>query len=133
MTVTIPPEFADLLARDKRAFANLALVLQDGTPHVSPIWFDYQDGLFVINTARGRVKDKALHRHSHAALAIADPADPNRYLLIRGPVVEETEVGAWDQIDDLNLKYNGDRNFTRRPGQVRVTYKIKPEHVFGGT
>ena len=133
MAVTIPDEYADLLTRDKRAFANLALVLRDGTPHVSPIWFDYQDGLFIINTARGRLKDHVLHRHPHAALAIADPADPNRYLLIRGPVVEETEEGAWDQIDDLNLKYNGHRNFTRRPGQVRVTYKIRPERVFGGT
>jgi PPOX class probable F420-dependent enzyme len=133
MAVTIPDEFADLLTWDKRAFANLALVLQDGTPQVSPIWFDYKDGLFIISTARGRVKDKALHRRPYAALAIADPADPNRYLLIRGPVVDETEEGAWDQIDDLNLKYNGNRNFTRRPGQVRVTYSIKPEHVFGGT
>ena len=133
MAVTIPEEFADLLRRDKRAFANLALVLKDGTPQVSPIWFDYKDGLIVINTARGRVKDKALHRHPYTALAISAPADPNRYLLIRGPVVEETENGAWEQIDDLNLKYNGNTNFTRRPGQVRVTYKIKPEHVFGGT
>jgi len=133
MTETIPPDFADLLLPETRAFANLALVLKDGTPQVSPIWFDYQDGLIVINTARGRVKDKVLRRHPYVALAIAAPGDPNRYLLIRGPVVEETEDGAWDQIDDLNLKYNGDRNFTRRPGQVRVTYKIKPEHVFGGT
>ena len=133
MAVTIPEGYADLLSRDRRAFAHLALVLKDGTPHVSPIWFDYQDGLIVINTARGRVKDKALHRHPYAALSISLPDDPNRYLLIRGPVVEETEDGAWDQIDDLNLKYNGNRNYRRLPGQVRVTYKIKPEHIFGGT
>ena len=133
MAVTIPEGYADLLSRDKRAFAHLALVLKDGTPHVSPIWFDYQDGLIVINTARGRVKDKALQRHPYVALSISEAADPNRYLLIRGPVVAETEEGAWDQIDDLNLKYNGNRNFRRLAGQVRVTYKIKPEHVFGGT
>ena len=132
MADVIPAEFSDLLTREKRAFANLAVVLHDGTPQVSPVWFDYQDGLFVISTARGRVKDKALHENRHAALAILDPADPTRYLLVRGPVVEETEAGAWDQIDDLNEKYNGNRHFTRRPGQVRVTYKIKPEHVFGG-
>src|SRR5664279_1111960 len=132
MPVTVPEDYADLLRPETRAFANLALMLKDGSPQVSPIWFDYKDGLIVINTARGRVKDKALRRHPYVALAISAPADPNRYLLIRGPVVEETEEGAWDQIDDLNLKYNGNRNFTRRPGQVRVTYKIKPEHIFGG-
>lgn len=133
MTITIPAGYADLLSRDKRAFANLAVVLTDGTPQVSPVWFDYQDGLVVINTARGRVKDKALHSHPYAALSISDPADPNRYVLIRGPVVEETEMGAWDQIADLNFKYIGNRNFRRLPGQVRVIYKIKPEHIFGGT
>jgi hypothetical protein len=130
MADLIPAAVADLVTREKRAFANLAVVLWDGTPHVSPVWFDYQDGLFIINTARGRLKDKALHQQKNAALSILDPADSNRYLLVRGPVVEETEEGAWDQIDDLNLKYNGNRNFTRRPGQVRVTYKIKPEHIF---
>ena len=133
MAVTIPEEYADLLRPEIRAFANLALVLKDGTPHVSPIWFDYQDGLIVINTARGRVKDTALHRQRYAALAIAAPAGPNRYLLMRGPVVEETEEGAWEVIDALHRKYEGAGSFLRRPGQVRVTYKIKPEHVFGGT
>jgi PPOX class probable F420-dependent enzyme len=133
MPDVIPASHADLLTRETRAYANLALVLKDGTPQVSPLWFDYKDGLVIINTARGRVKDKAMHRRPYAALSIIDPANINRYLLIRGPVVEETEEGAWDQIEDLNLKYNGNRNFTRQPGQVRVTYKIKPERVFGGT
>ena len=132
MTDVIPASHVGLLKRETRAYANLALVLKDGTPQISPLWFDYRDGLIIINTARGRVKDKALHRQRYAALSIMDPANVDRYLLIRGPVVEETEAGAWDQIDDLNLKYNGNRNFTRRPGQVRVTYKIKPERVFGG-
>lgn len=133
MADVIPEAWADLVRRDKRAFANLAVVLPDGTPHVSPIWFDYKDGLFVISTARGRLKDKALHKHPHAALSILDPASADRYLLVRGPVVEETEAGGWEQIDDLNEKYNGNRNFRRLPGQVRVTYKIKPEHIFGGS
>jgi len=133
MAVNIPEGYADLLLRETRAFANLALVLQDGTPQVSPIWFDYQDGMIIISTARGRVKDKALHRSRYAALAISVPSDPNRYLLIRGPVVEESEEGGWEVIDSLHTKYNGSGTFMRRPGQVRVTYKIRPEHVFGGT
>ncbi len=131
MADTIPEGWADLLVPEKRAFAHLALVLADGTPQVSPVWFAYRDGLILISTARGRVKDKALHRSRYAALSIIEPPDPNRYLLVRGPVVEETEEGAWEFIDELSQIYDG-RPFTRRPGQVRVTYKIKPEHVFGG-
>jgi PPOX class probable F420-dependent enzyme len=131
MADKIPESHADLLTRAKGAFANLAVVLQDGTPHVSPIWFDYQDGLIIINTARGRVKDRVMHRHPTVALSISEPANPERYLLIRGPVVEETEEGGYESICDLSLKYRGDGNYPRIPGQVRVIYKVRPEHVFG--
>ncbi len=62
MTSIIPQNFSDLLSREKRAFADLALVLSDGTPQVTPVWFDWRDEQIVINTARGRVKDKVLHR-----------------------------------------------------------------------
>ena len=130
MSAVIPAEFRDLLARDKRAFAHLALVLQDGTPHVSPIWFDWDGKHVILNTARGRVKDKVMSRLPRVALSITDPADWERYILIRGRVAASTEEGAWEQICDLREKYHGDRNFRRTPGQVRVTYKIEPEHVF---
>jgi PPOX class probable F420-dependent enzyme len=132
MADVIPESYLDLLTTEKRAIAELAVVLKDGTPQVSPVWFDYADGLIVINTARGRVKDKALHRHPMVAMSIRDPDDPYRYLLIRGPVVEETEEGGYDSIQDLNLKYHGVRRYKLGPGMVRVIYKIKPERVFAG-
>lgn len=120
----------DLLTREKKAFAQLALSLANGTPHVSPIWFDYEEGLIILNTARGRVKDKVLHRRGVVAMSISDPTDPYRYVLIKGPVVAETEENAYDRICDLNLKYKGERTYPKIPGQVRVTYTVKPEHFF---
>jgi len=132
MADVIPESHLDLMTTEKRAIAELAVVLRNGTPQVSPVWFDYADGLIVINTARGRVKDKALHRHPMVALSIRDPDDPYRYLLIRGPVVDETEEGGYDSIQDLNLKYHGVRQYKLGPGMVRVIYKIKPERVFAG-
>jgi PPOX class probable F420-dependent enzyme len=129
MNPIIPEKFTDLLSREKKAFADLALVLRDGTPQATPVWFDWDGELVVINTARGRVKDKVLHRRPVVALMIADPANPYRYLQIKGPVVAESEEGAFDQICSLQEKYHGNRNYPRRPGEVRVTYKIKPEKV----
>jgi PPOX class probable F420-dependent enzyme len=132
MPDVIPEDYLDLLTAEKRAFADLALVLKDGTPQVSPVWFDYEDGLIVINTARGRLKDKVLRQHPVVAISIRDPDDPYRYLLIRGPVVDETEAGGEDGIRDLHLKYHGNRNYMMGPGMVRVIYKVKPERVFAG-
>src|SRR5262245_54459436 len=111
----IPETLTDLLKRETRAFAYLALTLADGAPQVSPLWFDWDGQHIILNTARGRVKDKAMQRRALVALCIADPQDPYRYLLIRGRVTEETEAGAFEQICDLREKYLGDRDFPRRP------------------
>lgn len=127
-----PDSHMDLLSRDNRAFAQLALVRKDGTPHVTPVWFDYDGQDFIINTARNRVKDRILRRRPMVAIAISDPTNPYRVLRVRGRVVDETEESGYDQICDLNLKYHGERTYPKRPGEVRVTYKIRPER-FGAT
>jgi len=130
MSFKIPDSLADLVTPEKKAFAYLALVKKDGTPQVTPIWFDYDGSLFIFNTARGRVKDKILHRHPTVSFAISDPENPYRYMQVSGKVVAESEEGGYDQICDLNLKYQGDRNYPTRSGEVRVTYKVLPERVF---
>jgi PPOX class probable F420-dependent enzyme len=118
-----------LLARETQAMAHLAIVLADGTPHVTPLWFDWDGAHIIINTARGRVKDTVLKKHPVVALAISPPDDPYRYLQIRGTVVRESEEGAYEMICSLNEKYRGKYEFPKRPGQVRVTYMILPERV----
>lgn len=124
----IPEKFADLFSFEKKAFAFLALVMKDGTPQVTPVWFDYNGTYIIINTARGRVKDKILRRHPKIALAIADPSDPYRYVQIHGTVVDETEQGGYEMICHLNQKYHGNPNYPKRP-ETRVTYKIRPEKI----
>jgi PPOX class probable F420-dependent enzyme len=130
MAQLIPERFNDLVSRETKAFASLALVKSDGTPQVSPIWFDYDGTFFIFNTARGRVKDKIMHRHPVVAFTIVDPANPYRYLLVSGRVVDESEGGGYDEICDLNEKYHGTRTYPVKAGEVRVTYKVLPERVF---
>jgi len=129
MGAQIPQKFMDLLT-EKRAFAHLGTVMPGGTPQVTPVWFDW-DGTHVrVNSARGRQKDRNMRRFRYVALSIQDPDNPYRYIAIRGPVVEITEEGADEHIDKLAKKYTGaDRYTSRSPGEVRVIYKISPEHV----
>jgi hypothetical protein len=35
----IPEKYIDLT--QKKAFAQLATLMPDGSPHVAPVWFDY--------------------------------------------------------------------------------------------
>ncbi len=125
----IPERFVDLLQPEKRAFAALGLVMRDGTPQVTPMWFDYDGTYFIFNTARGRVKDKIMHRRPKVAFSIQDPQNPYRYVQVRGQIVDETEEGAYEQICALNQKYHGHPNYPRREGEQRVTYRVLPERA----
>ena len=128
MANKIPHNFLDLL--QKRAFAHLATVMPDGSPQVSPVWVDYDGTHLIVNSARGRQKDRNMRRAAKVAMSIQDPENPYRYLLVRGRVVQATEEGADTVIDALAKKYLGvDKYPYRRPGEVRVTYKIEPDHV----
>ena len=102
----IPDQYLDLL-QQKKAFANLATVMADGSPQVTPVWFDYTDGVIRINTAKGRVKSRTLKPGSSVALAIMDPDNSYRYLQIRGRVRHAVEAGADAHIDSLAKKYLG--------------------------
>jgi PPOX class probable F420-dependent enzyme len=129
MAKTIPNEFRDLLDK-KVAFANLATVMPDGTPQVSPVWFEFDGKHVVLNSAKGRVKDRNMRKNAAVALAISDPENPYRHVAIRGRVAEITESGADPHIDKLTKKYLGkDKYPFRQPGEVRVIYKITPESV----
>ena len=128
MAATIPAEFLDLFK--KPAFANLATLNPDGSPQVTPVWVDFDGTNVIVNTARGRVKDRNLQREPRVALSIFDPENPYRYLGIQGRVTEMTEAGADAHIDKMAKKYlNKDRYPWRKPGEVRVIVKISPDKV----
>jgi PPOX class probable F420-dependent enzyme len=128
MSTVIPESYTDLF--QKKAFAHLATLNADLTPQVTPVWVDYDGEYVLVNTARGRRKDRNMKRSPAVALSIQDPDNPYRYLEVRGKVAEITEEGADQHIDKMAKKYLGlDRYPNRRPGEVRVLYKIKPERI----
>jgi PPOX class probable F420-dependent enzyme len=128
MADKIPEPFKDLFG--KVAYANIATVMPDGSPQVTPVWFDYDGDYLRVNSAKGRIKDKNMRRNKRVALSIQDPDNAYRYLAVRGNVEEITEEGADAHIDSLAKKYLGkDKYPFRGPGEVRVIYKIRPEKV----
>lgn len=125
----IPEKYLDLTK--KKAFAQLATLMPDGSPHVAPVWFEYDGKNFLINTARGRVKEKNMSRDGRVGIDILDPENPYRHLSIRGRVAEVTEKGADEHIDKLTKYYTGQEKYPYRgPGEVRVIFKIEPEHTY---
>lgn len=126
----IPESHLDLLDDNKKAFAYLATVMKDGSPQVTPVWFNFDGEFLMINSAEGRVKDKNIRSHPNVALTIQDPGDPYRYLQVRGRVVEFTHAGADAHIDALSMKYTSKPKYQWRSDQEkRMRYKICIEKV----
>ena len=128
MPNVIPEKYVDLF--QKRAFGSLGTIMPDGAPQVTPVWIDFDGQSVIFNSAKGRQKDRNVRRDPRVAIAIIDPDNPYRYLEIRGTVVEITEQGANEHINKMAKKYLGvDKYPYAQPGEVRVIYKIRPEHT----
>lgn len=56
MAEQIPENALDLFG--KPALAHLATIMPDGTTHVTPVWVDYDGVSILINTVRGRRKER---------------------------------------------------------------------------
>jgi PPOX class probable F420-dependent enzyme len=122
----IPAKYLDLL-NQKAALANLATIQPDGSPQVTPVWFDYTGGKLRVNTAKGRVKARNLSVGARVALSIVDPDNDYRYIQIRGTVSSETTEGAKAHIDSLAKKYLGKDVYPwHNDKDVRVMYEITP-------
>lgn len=126
----IPESHQDLLADEKRAFVYLATLMKDGTPQVTPIWFNTDGEHILINSVKGRVKDRNMRARPNVALCVPGPLNLYRYLQIRGTVIEITMDGAEEHIDVLNMKYHGTPRYSRHhPDYPRIIYKIRAEKV----
>ena len=126
----IPDSHADLTRDDVRAYAYLATTMPDGTPQVTPVWFNTDGRHILINSAKGRVKDRNMRTRPDVAVVLHNHDKPYHYVQIRGQIVEITEEGARQHINDLSLKYQGDSDYKLNdPNEIRVIYKLLPENI----
>lgn len=118
------------LFKDKN-IVFLATIMKDGSPQLSPVWANYEDGYILVNTAEGRVKHKNVLRDPRVAVSVVSNKDPLDMVSIRGKVEEIIPDFDYKHADKLTLQYMGLSAYPfRRKGERRVILKIKPENVF---
>lgn len=123
MKSDIPEKFHDLF--EKKSFAHLATAMADGSSQVTPVWCDFDGEHVLINSAKGRLKDRNIRRDPRVSLSICDPDNGYRYVELRGEVVDIVEEGAVEHIDKLAKRYmDKDRYPFHNDDDVRVIYKI---------
>ena len=125
MTKQIPDEYLDLF--EKRIFAHLATLLPDGSPHLTPVWIDYDGQHLLVNTPQGTQKDRNMQERPSVAISIQDPDNPYRYLAVRGHVVVTTEAGAREHIEKQAQRYTG--GAYAGPSGSRNLHKITPDWI----
>lgn len=126
MSKDILPLFTD------KNLAYVATLMKDGSPQITPTWVDVDESqsTILVNTAKGRVKQKNLARDPRVAVAIVDRNNPYNVATIRGKVIEQTTEGADAHIDKMAKKYLGVDSYPgRSPGEERIILKIRPEKI----
>jgi PPOX class probable F420-dependent enzyme len=131
MTVRIPDAFLALLRG--RAYGHLATLMADGAPQLTPVWVDVEDTadghIVLVNSKRGRLKNRNMAARPRVALEIQDPIDPFRYLSVRGRIVAVTEEGAAAHLEALSQRYLGKPYPWWAPGEIREIFRIAPDRV----
>ncbi len=109
----------------------VATLMKDGSPHLSPVWADYENGFIFVNTAEGRIKHKNVLNDSRVAVSVVSRENPLDMTTVRGKVVEIIPDYDYVHINKLTKKYMGLENYPfKREGEKRIIFKIKPEKVF---
>jgi len=116
---------------EKPNFAALATTRADGTAHVTPMWVDYDGDHVVLNTARGRAKEKHILDDPRVTVMVWSAENPYQYVEVSG-AARFVDQGADDHIDRMAKKYIGQDVYPwRGPDEVRVIVEVTPEWVGG--
>lgn len=119
---------------EERRFGVLATVNADGSPQLSPVWYELQGNEIMMNTRRGRRKDRNLRRDPRCSLCVEDGYT---WLTVSGKASlnDDREIAQAD-IKHLSTINHGPEiaqqqvadQFSR---EQRVTIRLSIEHVTG--
>ena len=99
------PELLALLRAPSTCY--LATTMPDGSPQLTQTWVDTDGEHVLVNTVQGFQKLRNVERDPRVSLAVSDPANPSRYVEVRGQVVASTTEGGAEHIEALSRRYTG--------------------------
>jgi len=126
--VAIPADYQDLF--EKQTFAHVGTILPSGVPHITPVWVDYEADAerLLVNTERGRQKERNVRRNPAVGVSMLDPENPYRSLSVVGEVAAITTDGAREHIDELSRRYV-DSDYQNPIETERIILRIRPERL----
>jgi PPOX class probable F420-dependent enzyme len=122
-TGPVPAQYHDIL--ESTVLGHMATTDETGRPEVNPVWFIW-DGEHVLVSVKGVTrKYRNLRRDPRVAISFQDAHDPERYLEIRGEVIEFIRYTTLDFVNELARKYTGEDFRYGQAGQERYKLVIR--------
>ena len=125
--VPVPPEVDELLARPNPAV--IGTVRPDRSPHTVPTWYDWEDGLVLLNMDESRLRLGHMRRDPRVALTVFAGNDWYKHISLLGQVVSIEGDLDLEDIDRLALRYTG--HPFRGRDSPRVSAWMQPERWHG--
>lgn len=131
MTDPITAEMRAFLAQLR--FGVVGTTNPNGSPHVTVMWYLFENDEIVFNTARGRVKERNLARDPRASFVVHDGY---KFVRVDGRVTVVTEPAkAQDDIRRMAIRYNGREKGEAQARdqfskQERISYRLSAREVY---
>jgi PPOX class probable F420-dependent enzyme len=125
----VPPEIEAFLRRPNPAV--VATLRPDGSPHSVATWYDWEDGLVLLNMDESRLRLRFLRRDPRAALTVLDAESWYRHVSLIGRVVRIEDDDDLADIDRLALRYTGRPFRTRDRKRVSAWLQADRWHEWG--
>lgn len=108
---------------------HVAIVVDGGRPHVTPVWFVLDDDDVMFITRADSVKAKALAATHRAAISVDEPRAPYAFVMVDGIVSLSRDPGALRRwAVPIAQRYATDVSATvaRSSGPDRVLVRVTP-------
>jgi PPOX class probable F420-dependent enzyme len=119
---------------EKARIARLGTINRDGTPHVVPVWYRFEDGEILVLTDAGSQKHRNIERDARVTVCVDDETPPYHTVLVRGTAVVTESPGAEWRLA-LAVHYLGEERGRRyeeqNPGEGGIMLRIQPDRVTG--
>jgi PPOX class probable F420-dependent enzyme len=120
----IPPDIEEFLREPNPAV--VATLRPDGSPHSVATWYDWVDGLILLNMDETRARLGHMRRDPRVSLTVLDKDDWYSHVSLRGVVDRLVDDPELADIDRLALRYQG--NVFRNRAGKRVSAWVRVEH-----
>jgi PPOX class probable F420-dependent enzyme len=116
----------------EKFLAVMATTRQDGTPLLSPVWYEYADGVFRVVINQGDAKDRHLRRRPWLTLVIAEQAFPYRGVEAAGKTAlsDDGALEATTRMAHRYLTPEAARSYLAKTTDIPVRLvQLRPERI----